>query len=73
MIDSGDSRPPLPPPPTGRDTHILAEYIGAALDLGYSLEEIRAAYPRLTTDQLYLAYRHALRIRGRRLGATGAS
>ena len=71
MIDSGEGRSPLPPPPTGRDTHILAEYIRAALDLGYSLEEIRAAYPRLTTDQLYLGYRHALRMRGRYIGATG--
>ncbi|MFN8484718.1 MAG: DUF433 domain-containing protein [Anaerolineae bacterium] len=63
MTEGVGDRPPLPPPPTGRDTHILAEYIRAALDLGYSLEEIRAAYPRLTTDQLYLAYRQALRMR----------
>lgn len=65
MSVSPDPRPPLPPPPTGRDTRILADYIRVALDLGYSLEEIRAAYPRLTTDQLYLAYRHALRMRHR--------
>ncbi len=63
MSQSVGERPPLPPPPTGRDTRILAEYIRAALDLGYTLEEIRAAYPRLTTDQLYLAYRQALRMR----------
>ncbi len=55
-------RPPLPTPPDGRDTRILGEYIRAALDMGYTLEEIRAAYPRLTADQLYLAYRHALRL-----------
>jgi hypothetical protein len=30
----------------------LGKYIRAALDLGYTLEEIRAAYPRLTADQL---------------------
>jgi uncharacterized protein (DUF433 family) len=58
-----DTRAPLPPPPDGRDTRVLSKYIRAALDLGYSLEEIREAYPRLTTDQLYLAYRHALRQR----------
>ena len=58
-----DPRPPLPPAPVGRDITILGRYIRAALDLGYTLEEIRAAYPRLTTDQLYLAYRQALRMR----------
>jgi uncharacterized protein (DUF433 family) len=58
-----DPRAPLPPLPDGRDTRVLSKYIRAALDLGYSLEEIRATYPRLTTDQLYLAYRHALRRR----------
>jgi uncharacterized protein (DUF433 family) len=57
-----DERPVLPPPPTGRDTRVLGRYIRAALDLGYTLDEVRAAYPRLTTDQLYLAYRHALRM-----------
>lgn len=63
MTDSPGYRPPLPPPPTGNDTRILGEYIRTALDLDYSLEDIRAALPRLTTDQLYLAYRHALRMR----------
>lgn len=52
----------MPPAPVGQDIHILGRYIRAALDLGYSLDEIRAAYPRLTSDQLYLAYRHALKL-----------
>lgn len=63
MIDA--DRPPLPPAPSGQDTRVIAEYIRAALDLGYSLEEVRAALPRLTTDQLYLAYRRALRMKNR--------
>ena len=57
-----DPRPPLPPAPVGRDITILGRYIRAALDLGYTLDEIRAAYPRLSSDQLYLAYRHALKL-----------
>ncbi|MCW5851602.1 MAG: hypothetical protein KIT87_16130 [Anaerolineae bacterium] len=64
-------RPPLPPAPVGQDIHILGRYIRAALDLGYTLEEIRDAYPRLTSDQLYLAYRHALKIA--RVGRVGGN